>query len=187
MTDEPLARFDRAAAAAAAAVVAGVRPDQLDNPTPCTDWTVRQVLNHLVGGTRMFLALQTGGPPVDRSADFLGDDPAAAFNDGVADLRDAFAEEGALDRIVAAPFGPQPGRALVAMRVNEMLLHAWDVARATGQPTDLAPDLAAPAIEQFRAMRASGRGAGMFADPQPAPEGASPMDQLAAAAGRTVV
>ena len=117
----------------------------------------------------------------------LGDDPAAAFNDGVADLRKAFAEEGALDRIVAAPFGPQPGRALVAMRVNEMLLHAWDVARATGQPTDLAPDLAAPAIEQFRAMRASGRGAGMFADPQPAPEGASPMDQLAAAAGRTVV
>jgi uncharacterized protein (TIGR03086 family) len=186
MTDpNPLARFDRAAAAADAAI-AGVRPEQLDAPTPCTEWTVRQLLNHIVGGTRMFHSMQTGGGPVDRAADFLGDDPLAAFRASVAELRAAFAEDGALTKIVPTPFGDAPGTVLVNMRVNEMLVHGWDVARATGQSTDLAPELAAECVEEFRRMRASGRGKGMFADPTEAPAGATPADQLAAVAGRTV-
>src|SRR5258705_1552144 len=112
-----LARFDRAAAAADAAI-AGVRPEQLGDPTPCTEWSVRELLNHLVGGTKPFLAMQTGGGPVDRAADHLGDDPLASFRASVAELRAAFAQDGALQRIVPSPFGDAPATVLVNMRVN---------------------------------------------------------------------
>ena len=185
MTETPLARFDRAVAVADSAI-AGVRPDQWSDPTPCTDWNVRQLLNHIVGGTKMFLSMQTGGGPVDRSADHLGDDPLGSWRGAVAELRAAFAEDGALERTVTTPFGEGPGLVLVTMRVNEMMVHGWDVAKATGQSTDLDPELAAQCLDDFRRLRASGRGSGMFAEVQEAPPGATVADQLAAVTGRTV-
>jgi uncharacterized protein (TIGR03086 family) len=87
MTD--LSRYDRAAAVAAG-IIAAVKPDQLDGPTPCADWTVRQVINHLVTGNLLFANIVRGTPPPDRGQDHLGDDPMRAFRDGVADLRAAF-------------------------------------------------------------------------------------------------
>ena len=75
---------------------------------------------------------------------------------------------------------------LLNMRVNEFMVHSWDVAKASGQSTDLDPELAAQCMEDFRRLRATGRGAGMFADAQEAPAGATAADQLAAVAGRTV-
>jgi uncharacterized protein (TIGR03086 family) len=180
-----LARFDRAADVAGTAI-AGVKPEQFDNPTPCSEWTVRQLINHIVGGTRQFMSMMTGGGPIDRGQDFLGADPSGAFRDSVAGLRALFAAEGALDTIVRTPFGESPAVALVEMRVNEMMTHGWDVAKATGQSTDLDPELAESCIQAFRAMRAAGRGKGMFADEQPAPKGATVADRLAALAGRVV-
>jgi len=186
MNDEnPVAWFDRAAAAAQA-VVDGIRPDQLDLPTPCSEWSVRELLNHVVSGTALFRSLATGGGPIDRGADHLGADPAAAFRTGVASLREVFAADGGLTRLVSSPFGEQPAAVLLEMRVNEMMLHGWDLATATGQPADLDPDVAAHCLESFRALRASGRGATMFADPTEAPARASLADLLAALAGRTV-
>jgi uncharacterized protein (TIGR03086 family) len=185
MTNEPLARFDRAAAAADSAI-AGVRPDQWSAPTPCTEWDLRQLLNHMVGGTKAFLSMQTDGAPVDRAADHVGDDPLASFRSAVAELRAAFAEEGALEKTVTTPFGEAPGLVLVNMRVNEMMVHGWDVAKASGQSTDLDPQLAAECVEDFRRLRATGRGTGMFAEQQEAPAGSTAADQLAAVAGRTV-
>lgn len=181
----PLARFDRAAATAAA-VIDAVRPEQHGDPTPCTEWNVRQLLNHLVGGTKAFVVLQTGGEPVDRAADHIGADPAAAFHAAVADLRAAFAADGALERIVAGPLGDAPALVLLNMRVNEMMVHAWDIARATGQSTDLDAELAAECAEDFRRLQASGRGGHMFAPVQPFPPDATAADRLAATAGRTV-
>jgi uncharacterized protein (TIGR03086 family) len=183
MTD-PLARFDRATAVADS-VLAGIGPAQLASPTPCTEWTVRQLLNHLVGGTALFAGMMTG-ETVDRDADFLGDDPHEAFRAQASRLRALFAAPGALERVVPAPFGPQPAAALVEMRVNEMMVHSWDLARATGQSTDLDEELAESCIEAFRTLRASGRGGDMFADVQPVPDTAPAADRLAALAGRVV-
>jgi uncharacterized protein (TIGR03086 family) len=186
MSDEDvLTRFDRAAAAADA-VVAAVKTEQLDDPTPCTEWTVRRVLNHMVGGNKAFLSMQTGGYPVDRAADHLGADPLASFQTSVAALRAAFAVEGALTKIVPSPFGEAPGRVLVTRRLHEMMVHGWDIAKATGQSTDLDPELARECLEDFRRLRADGRGAGMFADPTEPPPGATAADQLAAFTGRTL-
>jgi uncharacterized protein (TIGR03086 family) len=181
----PLTRFDRAASAAGT-VFSGVKPEQFDDPTPCTEWTVRQLMNHVVGGNHQFISMLTGGGQLDRSLDYLGADPPAAFRESVARLRALFAAEGALERPTPTPFGERPGVVLLEMRVTEMMTHGWDLARATGQPTDLDPAVAERCIQAFRVMRASGRGADMFDEEQPAPDGASPADRLAAAAGRRV-
>ena len=183
MTD-PLARFDRAAAVADS-VLSRIGPEQLALPTPCPEWTVRQLINHVVGGTAVFAGMMTG-EAVDREVDFLGDDPHGAFRAAVARLRALFAEPGALERIVPSPFGARPATALVEMRTNEMMVHSWDLARATGQSTDLDPELAETCVEAFRRLRASGRGAGMFADPQPVSDTAPAADRMAALAGRAV-
>jgi uncharacterized protein (TIGR03086 family) len=180
-----LARFDRAAAVAGS-VIDGVKPGQFDSPTPCIEWTVQQLMNHLVGGNRMFISLAGGGDPVDRAQDFIGDDPSGAYRESAALLREVFAGEGALARIVPTPFGERPAALLVEMRVVEMMTHGWDLARATGQSTDLDPEVAESCIPGFRRLRAEGRGGAMFADEQPAPPGATAADRLAAVAGRAV-
>jgi uncharacterized protein (TIGR03086 family) len=185
METTQLSRFDRAAVVAEE-VISGIKADQLDDPTPCTEWSVRQVINHLVGGGVFFVSSMTGGPPIDRAADYLGKDPLAAFRDSVSRLREAFLREGSSDRIVTMPFGEVPVAMLVEMRTTEMLLHGWDVAKATGQSTDLDPELADSRIESFRLMRANRRGRGVFNDEQPAPDDATAADRLAAAAGRVV-
>src|SRR5690242_9349194 len=152
---DPLSRFDRATEATHA-VIAAVRPDQLDGPSPCTEWTVREVINHLVSGQEFF-AHSIGTGTFDRASfnrdrDFLGPDPAAAFADAARRLRALFAADGLLERTMPTPFSPQPGVVLVEMRITESLVHGWDVARATGQSTDLAPDIIEPSAEGLRRM-----------------------------------
>jgi uncharacterized protein (TIGR03086 family) len=185
----PLDRLDRAASAAQQ-VVDGVKPDQLDGPSPCEDWTVRQVLNHVISGNLFFVhSVETGTfdrGSFDRSRDFVGDDPAAAFRDCVAKLREAFAAPEVLERPQPTPFGERPGVVLLDMRVSEMMMHGWDVAKGTGQSTDLDAELAEDVLERFRVLRATGRGGDMFGPEQPAPEGATVADRLAAASGRAV-
>ncbi len=186
--DELLDRFRRSAALADATVSA-VRPDQLDDPTPCTQWTVRQLLNHMTGGNLFFLSLGSGAPPPDRAADHVGADHVASFRASLDQLSALFNEPGFLDREVSTPFGPGVGRVLVGMRFNENLVHSWDVARATGQSTDLEPGLAGVALASLQAapMVAQARGeGGMFGAEQSAPAGAPVADRLAAFAGRVV-
>jgi uncharacterized protein (TIGR03086 family) len=186
MTEDPFILFDRAAAVAEAAIAA-VKPDQFDNPTPCPDWTVRQLVNHVVTGNKLFAALVTGGSRPDRSADHLGTDPLGAFRATVREVRAAFATDGALERTYVLPIGPVRGAFALRMRVNEMFIHAWDVARATGQSTDLDPEMAEQVLAVFRAAPVIPRGPGKaFGEEQPVPAHASAADRVAAFAGRTV-
>jgi uncharacterized protein (TIGR03086 family) len=165
--------------------IAAVRPDQLDDPTPCTQWSVRQLINHLVTGNLTFVSMVAGTPPPDRSKDHLGEDPTGAFRETVGRLRTAFAADGALDRTYPTPFGPGPGTRIVTMRVIEMMTHSWDLAKATGQPTDLDPELAEYSLASFRAAGPIPRGGSSpFAAEQPLPAGASAADRLAAFLGR---
>jgi len=186
MDENRLRLFDRATAAATE-VVAAVKPDQYDDPSPCEGWSVKQVMSHLIGGAKMFTGMIVGGPPVDRSLDHAGDDPLAAFRAAHADLRAAFLSEGAMDRTYTAPFGEAPGTQLVAMRTNEVMVHGWDVAKATGQSTDLDPEVAEACLAMISAVPFIPRGEGKpFAAEQSAPSGATAADRLAAFTGRQV-
>jgi uncharacterized protein (TIGR03086 family) len=186
MTDDPLSRFE-AAAAQAERVVAAVRVDQLADPTPCTAWTVRDVINHLTTGNLMFAAIVSDGPRPDRSADHLGDDHVAAFGDSVTRLSEAFAKHDVLANTYATPMGEGPGALLVSMRFNELMVHSWDVAKATGQSTDLDPELAEASLASFQAAPFLPRGEGKpFQESQPVPPDATAADRLAAFMGRRV-
>src|SRR4051794_28967150 len=64
-------------------VVAGVKPDQLDSPTPCTEWTVRDLINHMVGASELFASAGEGERstinPFGHPDDLVGDDPAGVY------------------------------------------------------------------------------------------------------------
>jgi uncharacterized protein (TIGR03086 family) len=170
--------------AALAGVVGNIRPDQLDNPTPCADFTVRGVLEHMVVGATAFTAAFRGEPaPTDTTPpkDVLG-----AFGPTLGALVESMAAPGALDRTVAAPFGEVPGITFARFVVLDGLVHGWDMATATGQPYD-PPDALVADADAFARGAVDPRVDGdTFADPTEAPAGATPIERLAAYTGRTV-
>jgi uncharacterized protein (TIGR03086 family) len=143
----PLENYDRAAAAVTE-IIARVRTDQLPLPTACTQWDVRAVINHLAQGNARTVGWAGGAvPPEDE--DFLGEDIQASFAESVHRTRAALSEPGLFEREVTTPIGTAPGILLVHMRVTEFLVHGWDIADATGQSTDIEPEL----VEQAMADR----------------------------------
>ncbi len=122
-------------------VIGSIRPDQLANPTPCEGWTIRDLLNHMIGGATAFAAGFRGEALPDMSGpmpDLAGDDPAAAFNAAIAAFAEATARPGALDRVLETPIGAVPGREFLRFVALDGLVHGWDLTRATGQT--YAPD-----------------------------------------------
>jgi len=182
-----MADLDRALTATGA-VVAGIRADQWTAPTPCTELDVRGVLNHLVRGNLLFAAIIRDEPRPVPGADHLGDDPAAAFQQAAGQLREALAKPGVLESVYTAPFGTAPGTVLAHVRVVEVLVHGWDLARATGQRADFPEDVAERALAGARRQltsRPQGPGA-PFAAEVPVPATAPAADRLAGFLGRPV-
>jgi uncharacterized protein (TIGR03086 family) len=165
-------------------IVAAVTADRFDDHTPCADWNVRALLDHLVYENLMWTSLADGDPRNDFAADHLGDDHVAAFRASAEAALAAFRRPGML----AQQYGPAPGWRLVEQVVIEMLVHGWDLAKATGRPTDLAPDVAATALAAVRTIYAElpRTPGGSFAPAQPVPDRASAADRLAAYLGRDV-
>ena len=179
------------AVSVAKGVLTNVEPDQLDDPTPCASWKVRDVINHLVGGSYFFAAATNGEAAADGTdaPDFASGDYRAAYEDGSKQAIAAFAAPGALDRIVKVSFGEFPGIAWMGLATTDTFTHAWDLAKATGQSTDLAPQLADQLLIGARqAISEALRGDEPmpFAAEKSCPDGASAADRLAAFLGRTV-
>ena len=177
-------RLHQRAGALADRLISAVRPDQYARPTPCPDWDVRGLLNHIVNGNHRFIAIATGQPVPDRETVLLGTDHVAAFRSSLARLTEVFAADEVLTAAHATPIGTEPGTHLLQTRVIELLVHGWDLARATGQATDFDPDLCRSCLEILRG-RSLPRGTDApFAPVHPTSADASAADQLAAYAGR---
>src|SRR6185503_6580845 len=98
-----------------------------------------------------------------------------AFDLSAAGAKAAMISPGAMERVAPTPMGEQPGAFIVHMRVNELIVHSWDLAKATGQSTDIEPELADQALAQWQARmggvpREEG---GPFAAEQPVLPGAT--------------
>jgi len=183
---DPMETFRRAAAQADR-LAGAVRADQLGDPTPCRDWDVRTLVNHVVTGNLLFASYVTGQPAPDRSADHVVGDAAGAMRMSLAVLTEAFAMEGMLDRTYPTPFGDGSGTLLVDLRGKELTVHSWDLARATNQVTALDQSLFSDVLDSFHEVPAIPRGDGKaFGPERPAPPDASPADRLAAFLGRDV-
>jgi uncharacterized protein (TIGR03086 family) len=173
-------------------LVDGIGPDQWTAPTPCSEWNVRQLLHHLTNGNVIFASLANGerspGPitPEERAIDWLGDDPAAGFRATAKVMHDAFMTPGFLEGRFETPFmGEQSGSRIVHMRMNEQLIHGWDLARATGQSTDFPDELAEEALRFWQTGLGDRPRTGMpFGEPVHLPDDAPAIDRLAAFLGR---
>jgi len=177
------------AVAAARSVLENVSADQMDRQTPCASWKVNDLVNHLVGGQHFFLAGLKGAPPAGADADYASGDFLAAFDEVTSEVSEGFSADGVMEQMFKLPFGEMPGSALAGLAATDTFVHGWDLAKATDQSTDLAPDLAAGLLQASKqAIQENFRGpeGAPFGPEQSAPDGASNADQLAAFLGRKV-
>jgi uncharacterized protein (TIGR03086 family) len=133
-------------------VLEGVHPEQLGDPSPCRSWTIGEVISHMIETHRNFVAILAGGELASTSAPDAGPDFLAEYDDASAATIAAFRAPGALERTLRLPFGTVPGAVAAQLAATDTLIHGWDVARATGQPTDLAPTEAVELLENARQL-----------------------------------
>ena len=128
-----------------AEVVAGVPESAWGAPTPCSEWTVRQVLNHARIDQQAYgLAITGGRPDSDpfQPADALDGDPAAELDKVLRAVADAYAGLPADAEQAPTPLGPMPVPLAAAAAAMDAAVHAWDIAVATGQDRPLTGELA---------------------------------------------
>jgi uncharacterized protein (TIGR03086 family) len=172
---------------ATATVARGVRPNQFDSPTPCSEWTVEELMNHLIGSLEYFKARGEGKTPGP-----LHPAPRTTYDQTVEHLQnltvataEAWRRPGALDQSIDTGARSMPGSAMVTIIASELLTHGWDLAKATGQqmPADDV-DVDQVLRGMKRSLKPEARQPSFGPEVQPPPD-ARPIDQLAAFLGRT--
>jgi uncharacterized protein (TIGR03086 family) len=148
----------------------------LGDPTPCPQWSVQDLVDHIVAAPSRF-ARMARGEEVDWSATpSAGREPAAQFRSHAEDLLRAVADGGAQD-----------GSIPVDWQCAELAVHTWDLATALGRSTgDLDAEVAERGLAFMRAGLTDDNRGTAFGPEQPAPEGADAYQRIAAFAGRSV-
>jgi uncharacterized protein (TIGR03086 family) len=186
---EPLPDLHDRALASTRRVVAGVEPGRWTAPSPCEGWDARELLNHIVGGNFWVAELMAGktiddvGDRLD--GDVLGDDPLAAYDRSAGAASEAFQATGAMEKPVAVSYGPVPGEVYAGHRFIDVLIHGWDLAKATGQDATLPPDLVDACWEVVAPQMEMLAGSGAYGDQSvEVPEEGAPQTILLARLGR---
>jgi uncharacterized protein (TIGR03086 family) len=165
-----------------------VRDDQWDSPTPCADWDVRTLVNHVVNENRWtppLLEGQTIAEVGDRfDGDLLGDDPKHAWDDSAQEAAAAVQADGALDRTVHLSFGDAPGSEYVWQLFADILVHGWDLASAIGADVRLDADLVEACARWFAGVEEDYRSAGAIGPRPEVADDADAQTRLLAAFGR---
>ncbi|WP_078312833.1 MULTISPECIES: TIGR03086 family metal-binding protein [unclassified Mycobacterium] len=180
------------AASAVAALLPGVSDDALDNSTPCAELTVRALLNHLLGLSMAFRYVvhpeEAAALGVDLSGPSFSEDLDPQWRtllpQRLADLVETWARPRSWDgeSTIAGTVMPNDQVAMVAL--DELVLHGWDLAAATGQPFDL-PVGTDPGLYGFISALASDSGIpGLFGPQRPISPGAPQFDHMLAMSGR---
>lgn len=177
-----VAEFDRR--------VALVNGDQWNRSTPCTEWNVRALVNHLVNEVRWVPELLAGKTLEDVGSsldgDLLGNDPAGAWKSAVAEGEAAVGAAGALEKRVHVSWGQIPAEEYVGQVACDLALHSWDLARAIGADEQLDPRLVERCWSLMEPNQAALQGSGVFGEPVAVPEGADLQTRLLALIGRKV-
>lgn len=168
--------------------VHAVPDDGWHGSTPCTDWDVRTLVNHLVNEARWMAPLLAGktidevGDALD--GDLLGDDPKAAWGAAAAEAKAAVAEPGAAERTVHLSFGDTQGSDYIAQVLGDHVIHTWDLARAVGADERLDPELVALVLAGLAPQVEEWRSAGIFGDRVEVADDADAQTRLLALTGR---
>ena len=170
-------------------VVANTKPEQLDDPSPCDGWNVRQLLDHLIGMTATFAAGAAGeNPDATEGKDWIGNDHVASFDKVAKDAVTAFGRPGVMEETFKYPWGETPAVAALGLTISDVAVHGWDLAKATGQRPEMDDDVAPAVYETTTSMMQPlgnfPRG-DTFADPVEVPEDAPIAEKAVAYLGRT--
>ena len=169
-------------------LVAGIGDQQWGEVSVCEDWTVRELVNHIVTGNYWAEELASGktieevGDRLD--GDVLGDDPVSVYDDSATRAAAAFRAPGAMDAPCAVSYGPVPGSVYCGHRFIDVLVHGWDVAKSTGQDTTLPPDLVDACWAVVEPQLEMLVGSGAFGTTVEVPDDADAETKLLAVLGR---
>jgi uncharacterized protein (TIGR03086 family) len=174
--------------AATRAYLKAVASGQWHAPTPCSEWDVKQIANHIIGENLWAAELFHGrtiaevGNRLD--GDLAGDDPAAAYAASVGTAADAVSAPGAMDTTCHLSFGDYSGSDYAGQLLLDTLVHGWDVAKATGQDTRLDQDLVSACLPIATDLTTQFRSAGVFGEDLPVTADANAQTRLLAMLGR---
>ncbi len=177
------------ACASTRSIVENVPREQLALSTPCHDWHVHDLIDHIVGATDFFADIaELGSSPEDREWPSYADgDFIRSFGEQARRVVTAFSAPGAMEQTMVLPTGPAPGSRCIQVATGEIFVHGWDLAKSTGQ--DMPPDRGvADALlsSEWSSMCADVRNAdpSVFAPEIPAPREGPAIDRLVGFLGR---
>ncbi|TVR28582.1 MAG: TIGR03086 family protein [Ilumatobacter sp.] len=170
------------------ATVDRIQGMQMNDPTPCSEFTVHDVLNHMmVGGGTFSYMFRGEDPPHLTPPPVYGWVPKKEFCEVMDDLLDSVHSPGAMERPISSPVGEVSGETFARFVAVDGLIHGWDLATATGTTFEVPDDVVAEVDEFARtAITPELRENGMFAAPTAAPPDTSPLERLVAFSGRTL-
>jgi uncharacterized protein (TIGR03086 family) len=176
-----------------AVLVSDVPDEMLDAPTPCPEYTVGDLLDHVGSLTLAFTAAATkstaavGSQPASGDASRLGEDWRTRIPRDLAALAQAWRDPAAWSGMTRAGPFDLPGEVAGVVALDELVIHGWDVARATGQAFDCDPRSLEAAHGFVVQMAGPGQEAtreGRFAPAIPVPDDAPLLDRVIALSGR---
>ncbi|MGX7826627.1 TIGR03086 family metal-binding protein [Actinokineospora sp. 24-640] len=179
--------LDRRAVESTGTVIDKLTDEQLDLPTPCDKWTVREVIGHLVDNNHNLVARVTGLPKRE-----AGEDPRRDYRVAAAALTGAFVDDAALEvSFEMAVIGRSVnGATALSVHFADVLVHGWDLARAIGVDIALDPELVEAALTIVGRYPDTGElwaeGGTIFAPRVPVPDDADPRRRLLAMTGRSL-
>lgn len=180
---DPIERIERAAKNTSP-IVHGVKESQYGDPTPCSEFDVKALLNHMIGGLEMLRQAASGEDAQMPEGDQFGADPGKEYDARVATLLDTIKKPGVLDETWKMPFAPLPGQMMASIAFVEHLTHGWDLAHATGQDRTLPDDLIAEARGVVEPMEQMWRMQGVCGPAVSVADSAPASDQYAGFMGR---
>ena len=180
--------LDRRAALATAEVLDATSPDQHAAPTPCTDWTVGDLLTHLIAGNVKYVEIGRGKEWARGAPDVvLDDDPGGMYRRTLDAMLEAWEQPGVLDRDTALPTGRGRAELALYLHLGESLVHGWDLARATRQRPPWDDQVVDACLTQFKGWLPPQRPPSTpYSDATTLGDEAAPIDRLAAYLGRDV-
>ena len=169
-------------------IIEQVPDDRWHAATPCAEWDVRQVVNHIIG-ENLWAAELFGGKTVEQvgtrlDGDLTGDDPAAAYRQSVDVARQAVEAPGAMAATCHLSFGDYSGSDYAAQIFMDTLIHGWDIARGSDQQIRMDAELVSPCLPIAEELTRKFRAAGVFGEDLPVPDDADQQTRLLALVGR---
>ncbi len=168
--------------------VDGVKPDQWHRPTPCSEWDVKQVTNHIISenlwAAELFQGKTIGDVGSRLDGDLAGDDPALAYSASVAAASPVASSPGAMETTCHLSFGDYSGSDYAAQLFMDLLIHGWDIGKATGQDPRLDPDLVQACLPIAEHLTTQFRSAGVFGENLSVSAESDPQTRLLALVGR---